>query len=66
MDCPFFALINIEFLDIISIIFLCMKKWNFNWNKNIAGKFVAMNDPVIWCFPTLFGAHPQMEMSGWR
>ena len=26
------------------------KKWNFDWNKNIVGKLVATNDPVIWFF----------------
>ena len=42
------------------------EKWNFDWNISIAGKFVATNDPVIWFFPILIGAHSQTEVSGRR
>ena len=42
------------------------EKWNFDWNKNIAGKFVSTNDPVIWFFPILIGGHHQTEVSCWR
>ena len=38
------------------------KQWNCDWNKNIAGKSVATNDPIIWFFPILIGAHSQTEV----
>ena len=67
-DCDtvhFFYIDPHEFLDIMWIIFICAKI-NFDWNKNIDRKFVATNDPVIWFFPILIGAHSQTEVSGWR
>ena len=62
----FLTLIHINYLDIMWKILIYIKKWNFDWNKNIADKFVSTNDPIIWIFPILIGAHSQTEVSGRR
>ena len=41
------------------------KKLNFDLIKNIAGKFVATINQIIWFFPIRNGAHSQTEVSGW-